>query len=75
VQLLALSAAAFSALAAGDLAAADRLSPVSLSAYFAGPDGQHAVPGCWPGFLEVGEQIDDEDGLELVYERSADQPS
>jgi RimJ/RimL family protein N-acetyltransferase len=38
VRLLPLSAAAFSALAADDLAAADRLSPVSLSAYFAGSD-------------------------------------
>ena len=38
VRLVPLSAAAFSALAAGDLAEAERLSPVPLSPHFAGPD-------------------------------------
>jgi RimJ/RimL family protein N-acetyltransferase len=38
VHLVPLSAPVFSALAAGDLPAADRISPVPLSPYFAGPD-------------------------------------
>ncbi|MCZ2822419.1 GNAT family N-acetyltransferase [Modestobacter sp. VKM Ac-2977] len=38
VRLVQLPAAVFTALAAGDLAAADELSPVPLTAYFAGPD-------------------------------------
>ncbi|MCZ2806397.1 GNAT family N-acetyltransferase [Modestobacter sp. VKM Ac-2983] len=38
MRLVQLPAAAFTALAAGDLAAADELSPVPLTAYFAGPD-------------------------------------
>jgi RimJ/RimL family protein N-acetyltransferase len=38
VELVQLPAAAFAALAAGDLAAADALSPVPLDPWFAGPD-------------------------------------
>jgi RimJ/RimL family protein N-acetyltransferase len=38
VRIVHLDLAAFAALAAGDLAAANRASPVPVSAYFAGPD-------------------------------------
>ncbi|MEU5156637.1 hypothetical protein [Glycomyces sp. NPDC021274] len=56
VRIVHLDLAAFAALAAGDLAAANRASPVPVSAYFAGQDWQ------W----------DEEDGLEIVYEIAAD---
>ena len=165
VQLVPLSAAVFAALADGDLAAAERISPVPLSPFFAGPDwtsvwrrrarqladspgdagwvtqviwdvdrqlavrraGFHGPPddagmveigyavdpafrrrgyarrpahpagagpartgrvtrlsigpgntasrqlAGWYGFVQVDVQLDDEDGLELVYQRSAKQ--
>jgi hypothetical protein len=38
VRIVHLGQAAFRALAAGDLAAANAASPVPVSAYFAGPD-------------------------------------
>ena len=92
----------FRALAGGDLAAANAVSPVPLSAYCASPEWRAVWqmrwrqveeepsvstvrvtinPGNVPsyrlashyGFVEVGEQWDDEDGLEFVYEVAAGQ--
>jgi hypothetical protein len=58
VEILQLDAAALRALADGDLMAANDSSPVPLSPYL--------------GLVEVGEQEDDEDGLEIIYELAVD---
>jgi RimJ/RimL family protein N-acetyltransferase len=52
VRIVHLDEAAFRALAAGDLAAANAASPVPVSAYFAGPDWR----GVWRMRLEQAEQ-------------------
>ena len=81
-------------MANGGLAAANAVSPVPLSAYFASPEWtgvwqrrskqveEDPASAAWVtgviwdvasqyGFTEVGEQWDDEDGLEIIYEVDA----
>jgi hypothetical protein len=119
VRIVHLAAPVFRALASGDLATANTVSPVPLPAYFAGPEwravwqrrskqveedpasaawvtgviwderhqvavgraGYHGPPdrsgmveigyASQYGFTETGEQWDDEDGLEIIYEVDA----
>jgi len=67
-----LSPSILRALADGDLAAANLAAPVPLGAYFISPDNlaSRALVSQY-GFVEVGEQWDDEDGLETIFEAPA----